>query len=101
MRRIPEPTTAFDVALQLIEPYVLRGDSIQSLRAGQQTAWCGSWKAQIGGYFHKGPLAHKKRFSPDYILVQMVNDTCCTEVFRLADIYAHIKHAERQLALAL
>lgn len=96
-----EPKTAFDVAVTLIEPYVLRGDTIQSLKSGGQTAACGSWGAQIGGYLHNGPLAHKKHFTPDYILVHRVNDIECAEVFRLKNVYDHISRGARQTKLAL
>jgi hypothetical protein len=46
------PTTAFEAALRLIEPYVLRGDDSKSIRSGWMGTYSGDWAAKIGGWLY-------------------------------------------------
>ena len=94
-----EPRTAYEAAVRLIEPYVIRGDDPQWIKAGCLGAYCKNWGAQIGGYLYHGPLAHKKSFSSDKILVQRVNGEDCAEVFSFWEIYQLIKSSGVQPTL--
>jgi len=92
--------TAFDAAVDLIRVYVLRGDTISSLRSGAMGSYSEEYEAQIGGYLWTGPLAHKKRFGPDKVLVHRIGRRDCGQVVSLRQAYEFVKKGEvRQLAL--
>lgn len=77
--------TPKDAAIKLIEAYVLRGDSLQSLKNGNGGTSNSEFSAQIGGYSRNG-----KNYSADNILVEKINGKEVNEVFSLKKIYDEI-----------
>lgn len=89
--------TAKDVAINLIEAYVKRGDSIESLRSGQQGMGGGIGSASISGYIGD------KKYNSHFIVVSRIGDykdgTPVEAVFKLEDLYNEIKDDRKQLTL--
>jgi len=73
--------TARDAAIRLIEKYVERGDSLASLKSGQQGSYCQAYRASIAGNLNG------KFINSDKIVVTQVNGADVCEVFSLKDIY--------------
>ena len=77
---------AFSAAVKLIEPYVRRGDSYQSLKEGQLGRLNDEFHAFIGGY------VDNIYYSPEFIVVTKANfQQIETHTFSLQVIYKHIK----------
>ena len=93
MRSNDDPKTALEAAIALIEYYVLRGDSEESLRAGCMGCYCGSWSACISGFMNG------KKYPSTKILVEKVDDKIVNEVFSLPAIIAIIRSGKKQLTL--
>lgn len=73
------------MAIELIEGYVKRGDSLESLKAGQLCCFGSHWNASIGGWIDG------KKLPNDKILVKSIGEKEVNEVFKLAEIYWSIK----------
>lgn len=85
---------AYKTAVALIKAYVLRGDSIASLKSGQLGMWASKGHASIGGYLNG------KRYSTDKIIVEVDTDGKeVEEIFDLKKVYNDIKesHYGRQV----
>lgn len=80
-----KPLTARRLAIKLIQPYVLRGDTIEDLRQGQMGQGDMDYMVAIGGY--RG----KKYISPDWIVVSRLNGRPYFAKFKLTDIIKSIK----------
>ncbi len=83
-----EIKTPKEAARELIKFYVLRGDSLESLKRGQLGHYSSdSYNAQIGGY------ANEKRVSTDKIIVKKIKDKELKphEIFSLKAIFEEIK----------
>jgi len=78
-------------AMELVESYVMRGDSLQSLRSGQQGCSCEEFRAMIGGYLNG------KKYGTDKIIVREINGRECEEVFSLSEIFYFIKGGQQNL----
>lgn len=74
--------TPKQVAINLIEYYVLRGDSYQSLKSGQQGTWCSDYHCGI---------------YKDKIVVSEIKGVECNYVFSLRKIYDEIKAGQQYL----
>jgi DNA-binding protein Fis len=86
-------STPKQAAIQLIESYVKRGESIQSLKNGQMGEAGGDFSAQIGGYING------KKYSTDNILVTKLNGKEVNEVFSLKKIYDEILQSSKDTTL--
>ena len=85
--------TARELAVYLIKYEVLRGDTIEQLKAGQQGyAGKDGW-VSIGGY-HDG-----NKISTDFILVEELDGKKCFYTFKLKDIYNSIKAGTQQIEM--
>jgi len=82
-------TSPRDLAKDLIRVYVLRGDTLHSLQAGQQGASCSEYSAHIGGYGIK----------PDRIVVSRFQGQEMKELYSLKELYNEIKNERLQLTL--
>ena len=80
----PERTPK-SVAVDLIQFYVKRGDSLDSLKKGQMGSGNSDESACIGEY------CQGKKFSTDFIIVSKFNGIEICEVFKLKSIYDEIK----------
>ena len=81
--------TPRELAKHLIKSYVLRGDSLHSLQAGQQGSSCSEYSACIGGYGIK----------PDKIVVSRFEGKEMKELYSLKELYNEIKNERLQLTL--
>lgn len=77
---------AYLLAVRLIKAYVLRGDSIDSLKRGQGGMGVKEGSASISGYLDG------KRYSTDKIVVELKDGT--REVFDLKKVYNDIKESQ-------
>jgi len=86
----------YDIAKAFIRPYVLRGDSIESLAASLMGVASAAYHAQIGGYaalpghdtpsdFQTVPVRRGE------VVVTRIRDTPCLHRFALADLYADLQ----------
>jgi len=82
-----------DYARDLIEVYVLRGESLEQLRRGQMGYANSEYWASIGGYMNG------KKYTTDKIIVSKINGEDCEYVFDLKDIYNEIKSGTQELNL--
>jgi len=75
-----------DAAKNLIRVYVVRGDSIESLKAGQGGCACDEFRGSIGGY------VNGKRISTDNIIIDRVGkeDLTPPHIYNLKAIYEEI-----------
>lgn len=85
--------TAKECAIDLIKTYVLRGDTLQSLKAGMLGYCSSDYSAGISGYING------KKYNSDFILVTEINHIEVNEIFKLEQIYQEIKTGSQQLAL--
>lgn len=85
--------TAKDVAIDLIDVYVKRGDSIQSLKSGMQGSFSDKGRSSISGYIGN------KKYDSNYIVVTRVGKEDINAIFKLADIYDEILQPNKQMAL--
>lgn len=95
--------TPKEAAIDLIEHYVKRGDSIQDLRKGAMGSHGGVYTASIGGAIFPAecqggfkeimscPKEKIKKVASDKILVEQVNGELVNEVFSLYEIFGIIK----------
>lgn len=74
-------TTPHEAAKDLIRVYVLRGDTLESLRLGGMGSYSKRYRAEIGPYGYRN----------DQIVVTRVGETPCHEVFSLPRLYEEIK----------
>jgi hypothetical protein len=84
------PKTAFDAAVELIKPYILRGDEMSSILGTGLGTYSDLWKAQIGGFFWNGPEAHKKRYSNKFILVHRFAGKDCAEAIPVKKVVEYV-----------
>jgi len=86
---------AHKAAKHLIEQYVIRGDSVESLKAGQMGACSpNSYWVSIGGYLNG------KRYSTDKIIVERdMKGVEVERVFDLRKIYNEIKESNHGNAI--
>ena len=91
-----EITNPRDFAKKLIDTYVLRGDSIESLKAGQQGwSWTG-FSVAIGGCAWKdNKLIHKGK-SDEIIVSRFEGEECC-HIFKLKELFDEIKVGQLSL----
>jgi hypothetical protein len=96
-------TRAFNLAMDFIKVYVIRGDSVDDLAkgCGGRFGWDG--KVQIGGYIHAGverygdisekwqPGMKLKKLKADEIGVEQVGSERCCEVFKLIDVFRAVE----------
>lgn len=82
-------TYAFNLAIDLIEVYVERGDTIQELKKGQLGCCDNDGFRQIGGY------VNKKRYDANYIIVELRDEQ--KFIFKLQDVFDTIKNKEAAL----
>lgn len=91
---------AKDAALDLIKHYVLRGDSLESLRRSWMGAHNDKYSAAIHGSVWKGDkLVHQGKSNE--IVVSRLGDKECCFVFKLDKLYDEIKSGQLKLALDL
>ena len=77
--------TTIKIAKDLIEYYVLRGDTLESLRAGRQGSYSKESAACIGGYIEN------KKINPDKIIVSRINGKdIAPEIFSLKKLFNDI-----------
>lgn len=76
--------TAKDAAKDLIRDYVLRGDSLESLKSGQGGSFNGRYNAQIGGYQDGINIGANK------IQVSKLNGKDVSEVFSLKKLFDEV-----------
>lgn len=98
--------TPKEAAIDLIEHYVKRGDSIEDLRKSWMSAHGGSYSASIGGAIfppecHGGyqeimtcPKEKIKKVGSDKILVEEVGGKLVNEVFSIYEIFGIIKNGK-------
>lgn len=86
VKAAPGIVTARDAAKDLVRAYVLRGDSIESLKAGMLGSWNDEYHAQIGGY------VNGKKNRADQIAVLELNGKKVSEIFSLKELYDEIKN---------
>ena len=86
-----EIKTARDAAIDLIRAYVERGDTIESLKAGQQGTFGEEYSAQIGGYVNGKNVGNNK------ILVSKLHgkELAKPEIFSLKELYDEIKKGKK------
>ena len=78
--------SGYKTAVRLIKAYVLRGDSIQSLKSGMMGYYSSTAKMSISGYLNG------KHISSDKILVQAdLNGQEVNKIYDLAQVYKDIK----------
>ncbi len=83
--------TPKEVATNLIEHYVRRGDSFASLKSGQMGSSSDTYCAAIGGY------ADGKRIGNDKIIVSRIGKKECLYIFKLQDIMDSILSGQQSL----
>lgn len=89
-----------EVAINLIKVYVLRGDSLESLRKSYLGSCGGGNSASIGGYiFHDNEQIASEKISNDNILVDEVNGKKTCKIYKLKTIYDEIIQSQNQLSL--
>lgn len=87
-----------EAAKDLIRVYVERGDSLDSLRAGQLGYCGGDYSASIGGY--AGELPDLVRVKSDKIAVSKINGQIINpQIFSLKELFDEIKSGVRQPVL--
>jgi hypothetical protein len=79
-----EPTTPFEAAVQLIEPYVVRGDDPRDIQRSFMGAYCGTWGAEVRG---------------NKIRVRRVDGKECDVAVSFREIYQFIKSRSKQPSL--
>jgi len=89
--------TAREVAIDLIRFYVLRGDTLESLKAGQQGAYSDDYHASISGYSEPGNP--KTKVDSNHILVTQVEGKEVVEIFSLKELYDEIASGKIQQQL--
>ena len=90
--------TAREAAKSLIRPYVLRGDTVESLAAGMLGSSGGAYDAQIGGYIFNNfqkPDQVSRKLGRYQIGVSEVDGVECMEIFPLTVIYNDILQEAR------
>jgi len=89
--------TPRDAALDFIRPYVVRGDSLDSLQAFFMVAYS-DYHAQIGGYV--GELHNLKKISNNIIAVDFFNGKAIyPQLFSLSELFFEIKSGVSQSTL--
>ena len=96
--------TPKEAAIDLIRAYVERGDTLESLRAGQMGCYGDDYKASIGGSIFpidtrkctmkellEIPKERIKKVGNDKILVERFSGKLVNEVFSLQEIFSIIK----------
>ena len=86
-----ERKAALRLAIAHIAPYVLRGDSLESIRRGQSGSRGSDGHIQIGGYVDQPGTAQLRKLKADDICVTCMRHTSCFEIFSLAQLYSFIK----------
>lgn len=92
------PEQARAAAIQMIRPYVERGDSLESLREGQMGSYNPRYRCVIGSvgmYECRAP----RKLGVDAITVGAVNGEPCCYHFRVSELYDEIKSGSKQLSL--
>ncbi|MFA5398310.1 MAG: hypothetical protein WC346_20020 [Methanogenium sp.] len=74
-------------AIDFISPYILRGDSVESIISGQGGQSCSDFRIQIGGYIWDSTiqklLYHAKR---DEIVVDRIGNKNCLFIFKVSKL---------------
>jgi hypothetical protein len=85
--------TAHEAAIDLIKAYVIRGDSLESLRSGQQGSYSDDYHAEIGG------CINGKHYGPDKIIVSNLNgkELDTPSIFSLEKIFYTILGKQQNL----
>jgi hypothetical protein len=84
-------TSPKDAALNLIRPYIERGDNPEHLRTSYLGSLSDSYHASIGGYIDG------KQYNSNYIVVNKVNGVVVNKVFKYQDIVDELQ--SKQLSL--
>lgn len=82
--------TAKELAINLIKPYVLRGDSIRHIKTPMGFSGGGD-SVQLSGYLNG------KHYSTDYIIVNRLNNEEVEYKFKFMDIYNEILNPQTKL----
>jgi len=76
---------ARELAKRFIRPYVMRGDSFESLKASHMGMICSEESVCIGGWMNG------KSYTTDFILVSKVAGREANVAFRLRDIFREVQ----------
>jgi hypothetical protein len=89
---------AKDIAINFIRPYVLRGDSLESLIAGSGGQYSKDYHVEIGGYVWdktiKNLLYKAKR---DEVVVSQINGEDCLFIYKIYKLYDEIRSGQLKL----
>lgn len=88
---ISKITDAQSAADKFIRPYVERGDTYESIRAGHMGAASAEYRASIGGYIGD------KQYDSHWIVVKEVNGETVNQVFRLREVYDKIATGQERM----
>lgn len=88
---------AKDAAINLIKHYVLRGDSLQSLRVSHMGSHNDKYDASIAGnaWDKNDELIHKGTI--DEVVVTKLYGKKCLHIYKLKDLYDEIKSGQMKL----
>ena len=87
----PATPSARDLAKAFIRPYVLRGDSVDSLKGSLMGSASAAYWAQIGGsVFHPTGRERPIKLRPDEIAVTRIDNEACLHRFSLAELCAEL-----------
>jgi len=75
---------ARELAKRFIRPYVMRGDSFESLKASHMGMICSEESVCIGGWMNG------KSYTTDFILVSRVGGKTANVTYKLRDIFNEI-----------
>lgn len=85
--------SSIECAIDLIKVYVERGDTYDSLRAGQQGHLSSDYCASIGGFIDN------KKYDAHHIIITRIGKEKVNHVFKLKDIINEIKNPSKQVSL--
>lgn len=86
------------VAIDFIKPYVIRGDSLESLMSGQGGEYCKTYEVQIGGYiWNKAITKMVYKAKRDEVVVSELDGKECLYVFKIHKLYDEIRSGQVSL----
>ena len=77
------------IAIDMIKPYVLRGDTLESLVAGGLGHYGGGCSVHIGGYTYHGDILIYKAKRDEVVVDQIDGQDCCYK-FKVTKLYEEI-----------
>lgn len=82
--------TVREYAINMVKPYIERGDSIEHMKSGQMGVYSDSQSCQIGGY------VDNKHYSNDFVISKN-RRTGEIGVFKLKDLYEEVLSKQLRL----